>query len=306
MTIAVRRAFTLIELLVVIAIIAILIGLLLPAVQKVREAAAMTKCRNNVKQLALALQNFHDVNKHFPPGGNSSNELSWHVFVLPYIEQDVLYKQFNLSAGTFDGSNGTGPGKNALAANRIDGFLCPSCTVETMLNDANVDTPELINGVIYPYTTHYYGVMGPKGVNPVTGANYLVSNSPAATHGGFSQQGILGRDTKVAFKDIIDGSSNTFLIGEISWYSQAVGSRYRSWVRGCDTAPACGGCRNIATSINTPSIATFNDIAFGSMHPHGTHFAMADGSVRFVTEDVALSLLLSTASRNGGEVAIVP
>src|SRR5215831_2649498 len=96
-----RKAFTLIELLVVIAIIAILIGLLLPAVQKVREAANRSKCSNNLKQIVTALHAYHSAEGRFPPGDNRSNGLGFHVYILPYIEQENLYKQFNLTATSY-------------------------------------------------------------------------------------------------------------------------------------------------------------------------------------------------------------
>src|SRR5579883_3616595 len=144
-----RSAFTLIELLVVIAIIAILIALLVPAVQKVREAASRTQCQNNLKQFGVALHNFHDQYKGFPKAGKYSNQLSWHVYILPYIEQAPLYAKFDLSPGSFDAANGTGPNKNIYALNKIPTFMCPVCTIETMLTQSpphNVDAPELING----------------------------------------------------------------------------------------------------------------------------------------------------------------
>jgi prepilin-type N-terminal cleavage/methylation domain-containing protein len=308
-----RRGFTLIELLVVIAIIAVLIGLLVPAVQKVREAAARSQCQNNLHQIGLALHTFHDSYRGFPKAGKLSNELSWHVYLLPFIEQDNLYKQFDRSPGPFDGANGTGPMKNALALYRISIYLCPSSPAETMQtgpND-NVDTPELVNGTTPPYTAHYYGIMGPKGTNPATGQPYEYDD--VGGHGGFARQGVFQRDTvsqttspgpergsRIA--DITDGTSNTLMVGEISWVNTVTGTRYRSWVRGCDTAPVCAGSRNVVNAINSPSIATFNDIAFGSMHPGGANFVMADVSVRFIQEGIDLGTYRALASRNGGEV----
>jgi prepilin-type N-terminal cleavage/methylation domain-containing protein/prepilin-type processing-associated H-X9-DG protein len=307
-----RRGFTLIELLVVIAIIGILIGLLLPAVQKVREAANRMKCANNMKQLGIALHNFHGTHGAFPKAGKISNELSWHVFILPFIEQDALYKQFSFVSGSYCGSSGTGPNKNIHAVqNEIKMFMCPASTAEKMLLTApnNVNAPEEVNGVA-PYTTHYYGVMGPKGNNP-SGKAYPWSN--VGSQGGYALDGIFMADTNTAstapgpdigyaFSDILDGTSNTFLLGEMSWVNNITGTRYRSWVRGCDAANlVCAGCRNVAAGINTPSIALFNDIAFGSQHTGGCNFCFGDGSVRFMSENINMSTYLSLASRDGGE-----
>src|SRR5436190_23807607 len=130
-----REAFTLIELLVVIAIIAILIGLLLPAVQKVREAANRAQCQNNLHQIGTALHNYASVNNRFPPGGVSANETSWHVHLLPFLELQNLFNQFNLSAGQYDA--GTMAGRNAVAFNRVAVFLCPSSPADTMLQGGN-------------------------------------------------------------------------------------------------------------------------------------------------------------------------
>jgi prepilin-type N-terminal cleavage/methylation domain-containing protein/prepilin-type processing-associated H-X9-DG protein len=308
-----RRAFTLIELLVVIAIIAILIGLLLPAVQKVREAAARMKCSNNLKQIALALHNYHDSFGGCPRAGKRSNELSWHVYVLTFIEQDNLYRQFRFVAGAFNGPPGNrGPLKNELAFNKISVYHCPSCPIDKMqLNPPHfANPPELVNGEA-PFTTNYYGIMGPKGTNPATGQPYLFDN--VGPHGGFARQGIFMRDTVIPnpvtgpeignrFATITDGSSNTLMVGEISWFNNVTGTRYRSWVRGCDTAPVCAGSRNVVNAINAPSIALFNDIAFGSQHPGGANFALGDGSVRFIAQTIPLGTYRALASCDGGEV----
>src|SRR5262249_25010700 len=155
-----------------------------------------------------------------------------------------------------------------------------------------------------PYTTHYYGVLGPKGTNPAGGAPYRWLDSGA--HGGSAQQGVSQQETPPRIADVADGPSNSLAVGELSWVNNDSAPRYRSWIRGCHNSTACASARNVALAINTPGIATFDDIAFGSMHPGGANFCLADGSVHFVAETVNLGVYKSLASRDGGEVAALP
>ena len=298
-----RHGFTLIELLVVIAIIAVLIGLLLPAVQKVREAANRMKCSNNLKQIGLALHNYHNSHGSLPPGGMSANETSWHVHILPFLEQEALFRNFDLRPGAYTSGGPQQTGRNGEAVrNKMAQYLCPSAGFERVQTGGphNVHAPELIDGVP-PYTTHYYGNMGPKGPNPATGQDY--AHREVGSHGGFASQGVFECDSRIGFKDITDGTSHTFLVGEVSWTNSLTGTRYRSWMRGCERPRNSwiAGCRNVATAINSPSIQVFNDIAFGSMHPGGANFLLCDGSVRFVVQAIPLGVYRASASRNGGE-----
>ena len=123
-----RSAFTLIELLVVIAIIAILIALLLPAVQKIREAAARMQCQNNIRQLAIGLHSYYDTAKGFPKANQSPIELSWHVFVLPHIEQQNLFAKFNLP--TVATSYNTAPNNQIAVDACIAIYQCPACPIQ--------------------------------------------------------------------------------------------------------------------------------------------------------------------------------
>jgi prepilin-type N-terminal cleavage/methylation domain-containing protein len=297
-----RRGFTLVELLVVIAIIGVLVALLLPAVQSAREASRRMQCQGNMRQLGIAAHNYHDVIGVFPSAGTSSNEFSWMVHILPFIEQKNLYDQFDFNKGLFTSGGPNQVGKNGLALNPIKTYLCSSSPIKRLPQGAphNINAPELVNGEA-PYTAHYYGVQGPKG-NGLGGAVYTFTGN--TTHGAFSTHGIMQCDGKVRGAQVTDGMSATFLFGEISWTSQVVGTRYRSWVRGCfDSSNASNPTRNVNSSINTYAIGVFNDIAFGSMHPTGCNFCLADASTRFVSQNISLGIYKAAASRDGDESA---
>jgi len=305
-----RKGFTLIELLVVIAIIAILIGLLLPAVQKVREAAARMKCQNNLKQLGLGVHSYHDTYSRFIPAGSTVTWLSWHVGILPYIEQTALFNKVSQTAGNY-----ITIGKYDIPVNnRVATFLCPSQTeAEKMIlaptPPHNVNLPEVINNQP-PYTTHYYGVAGPAGVNPITAGNYIYEiNDP--THGRMGKQGMFQRTDTVKLENITDGTSNTLMVGEMSWSpgpitpSNIAGTRFRGWARGCDDptiTQVCGGIKTISNAINAYSNTLFNEMPFGSQHTGGTNFAMGDASVRFLNASININAYRAAASYNGGEV----
>lgn len=303
-----RRAFTLVELLVVITIIGILIALLLPAVQAAREAARRGQCSNNLKQLGLALLNYESTFGSFPPAAINSNQMTWRTLILPGLEQDSLYQRVNFRGG----STAAGvvvfntQGREQIGLERVDAFLCPSSVGPADIRSPN--NPVTVAGVaVYPYTAHYYGVLGPIGLNPITNANYQ-TQYPGTWFGDCATQGTSGYPAGIKLADISDGTSNTFLLGELAWRGM---DRYRAWTWGFYTDPsgtALLGSKNVMYPINsklppaTPNVG-HNQIAFGSQHPGGCQFAMADGSARFVSQTIDQVTYLATASRNGDEPA---
>lgn len=316
-----RSGFTLIELLVVIAIIAVLIALLLPAVQQARESARRTQCKNNMKQLGLALHNFHDSFKHFPAGAQAMvnktplvdstmiSGTSWMVFILPYIDQAPLYNLYDFTIAF-----NTLPNPTNVGAMVIPGYYCPSGPPPKTYLDPNT------NMTTNP-STHYYGVMGPAGgttsptVNTYNGTVYNYTVLSPGSNGSFSTEGILGQYQDATgnvstgyfgtFATILDGSSNTFIVGELSkTLPSGQPNQYRGWIRG--QAAGSGATKNVTNSINSTfynGSNNFNDLSFASNHTGGCHFLMADGSTHFISENIDMSLYKALASQKSSEPA---
>lgn len=287
------RGFTLVELLVVIAIIGILVALLLPAIQAAREAARRTECASNLKQLGMAMHNYHDTWKQFPLPGMIANELGWTVSILPQIEQQAIADRMNYNAGSI-----TAATKMEHASNRIKTYLCPSATA--------IDLKTKFAGEVWPagstelvWTAHYYGVLGPRGTNSATGQAYACVNLTEA-FGGECQQGVMWQYAS-NLRDVLDGTSNTYLLGEISWKDMPY---FRAWIRG-KFGDSRGTLYLLSKSLqyplNSKNTTYWNSVAFGSMHPGGALFTMADASTRFVSDSIDFDVYLATGSKDGGE-----
>lgn len=286
--------FTLIELLVVIAIIAILIALLLPAVQQAREAARRTQCRNNLKQIGLALHNYHASFNAFPIGhqysgnfdGNPNNAeggngFGWTFYLLPYIEQAPLYLQFRpefpLSNENFPQSNDT-PGSNRiLAATVVPNMRCPSDVVP----DAKDFGVAGNSGRMLPQATTSY-----KG-----SAGSFFNNSQGTE--AMNQQrfnGLFYRDSRVRIRDIPDGTSNTLMAGEFTWNLSQATRMYGavSATLGYAMGASNGLLSNAEFGINPPANSAGNILnsSWHSLHTGGALFLFADGDVRFISQNI--------------------
>jgi prepilin-type N-terminal cleavage/methylation domain-containing protein/prepilin-type processing-associated H-X9-DG protein len=298
-----KRGFTLIELLVVIAIIAILIALLLPAVQQAREAARRTQCKNNMKQLGLALHNYHDVFDMFPNSMHSyyaagvrdrtnARNHSWMVGILPYIEQTPLYNAISTEDQLY---GQTLPSGELITSQKITEFLCPS--------DTYIEAGEHYDLA----TTNYAGSQG-----------FDWWRRKGTVH-----EGVFSLEAKVKIRDIKDGTSNTIAVGEVNSTGQKSGGR-----KGGAGQPRNGGgeavfrqwsvsitheviASNAGYQLTTPDAAAAEDTTWwknapyamgpyyiaahpvnsdwpgpSSLHTGGAQFLLADGSVRFISENI--------------------
>ena len=304
-----RSAFTLVELLVVIAIIGILVALLLPAVQAAREAARRMQCSNNLKQLALALHNYEGTYKTFPPAGIDSNQMSWVVMLLPFIEQQPLFANFNFTQGAWNASNRIA----VVQGVKIQAIRCPSSPRDTHFSIFNVTGVAANQIEADVMTLHYHAVLGPR--TSVNDQPYNFLGTTALAFGPVATQGVFGKTRQVTttyfvsekspMPEITDGTSNTLLLGEFSWKGYLYWRPFtRGWYSDVRGTLVYAG-KNVFYPINSKFSDFWNDGSFGSMHPGGAQFARADGSANFVSQTVDMAVYRSTASRNGGEPAVI-
>jgi prepilin-type N-terminal cleavage/methylation domain-containing protein len=303
--------FTLIELLVVIAIIGILIALLLPAVQKIREAAARMSCSNNLKQLALACHNFQDSQSvlpydNSPEAGNSTKwgadgpNWSWIAHALPYIEQGPLYSQLAAAGGGSNIDSVTiAQAKNAGINATIPTLFCPSdnAKTNTTLQSNRADLGGYVVGL-----TNYKGV---SGANWAWGG-FVVSGTGSTrggTNGLADGDGVFYRgdgSKRKTLNDIKDGTSNTFLIGE----DIPSMNRWCSWPYSNNAVGTCAIPPNYGVNANPPITDPSNWVniySFHSYHLGGLQFAYADGSVHFISQNIDLATYRAMATMAGGE-----
>lgn len=302
-----RRAFTLVELLVVIAIIGILIALLLPAVQAAREAARRSSCTNNLKQLGLAVHNYHDVYQMLPisismwaEGPNPSavhNGKGWILSSLPYLEQKPLFDQFQ-AAGVFVTEMTTWQTNatcQALMKTRLPVIECPSDV------SAKTSTQTAQWGGIEVAVTNYKGCIGDTRMG---GAASIHPGTEPDCHNTVRCNGIFYRNNyqdKLRLAHIEDGTSGTFMIGEDVPVQNIHSAAYYS---NGDYA-SCHAPLNYFPKPPTPG-DWWNVISFRSMHPGGANFCMADASVRFISQSIDYNLYRALSTKARGEAVSVP
>lgn len=289
--------FTLVELLVVIAIIGVLVALLLPAVQAAREAARRTHCMNNVKQIGLALQNYHSQQKHFPPGASKHESedavgLSWRVHILPFLELSNIYNEINPLP------NG-GATSYMHQKTPIQAYLCPS-----------MDPPSTDPNAVQ--AAHYSAVSG-------TNTSDEVIDLEDISCGDIDISGIFFPASYTRIAQIADGTSHTFAVGERTYI-------FRDWLSGATwygeppTGEICmGSTNNVRFPINA-SLDEFgyyrfdpkappgaqrtmrlNELPYGSVHNGGAHFGYADGSVHFLSDAINYTTFQAMSTKAGGE-----
>ena len=293
------RGFTLIELLVVIAIIAILITLLLPAVHQSRDAARRTQCKNNMKQMGLALHNYHDVHNAFPPGWiavnnrvqnahDGLNGAGWGTMILPYLEQAPLYSTFNPNLAIHD------PANVPFIDNVLPAWQCPSDPKPDKWQIEEEGSPGTVLAELP--TANYIGVFG---TDDLHGCENSPGMAPVASNGQCKGDGIFYHNSKVRIRDITDGTTNTLLVGErktdisLGWFSTWPGMV-------AEGEEAFQRILGAADHVPNDPAAHLDD--FSSNHVGGAQFVLGDGSVRFISENIDKGVYQGLATIQGGEV----
>ena len=300
-----RSGFTLIELLVVIAIIAILIALLLPAVQQAREAARRSSCKNNLKQIGLALHNYHDTFSSFPPGGitmgnccGTRSHASWPIFILPQIEKSNLYERYNFERRNEDGANAF------VRVQNVPVYNCPSD-----INVGKVERPESGPGRGLNYAHSSY-----RAVSGRTNHCGWLDNAqglclPREWQGLLHWVGHRGSRTAHQFRDVRDGTSNTVCVGEYhtisrsrrgtfwaytytSYNQSSLSEQARTYIADYNRCVRIGG-RGGSNACKR---------GWGSFHPGGIQFLFVDGKVKFLSNNMNRLTLAQMGTINGGEI----
>jgi prepilin-type N-terminal cleavage/methylation domain-containing protein/prepilin-type processing-associated H-X9-DG protein len=324
-----KRGFTLVELLVVITIIAVLIALLLPAVQAAREAARRMACSNNLKQIGLALHNYHTALGSFPPGyistvGPNDNPgvmaddrgpgWGWAAMTLPYLEQNNIYAQINFNKDVADPINAV------VRTTSLPVFLCSSDTgdrtfkVNVRGDSSPYVTPLTVGGTpVLVAHSNYVGVFGNPEITPDPGFLAQISAYPWRS---IAHRGMFCRNIAVSIRDVIDGTSNTLFVGErcsglayVTWTGAVTGGQVPpkapdpyGW--GPEGAPILilghtGDSADVPP--HTPNSAVCHVDDFWSWHPQGANFLMVDGSVRLINDTINPRTWWALGTRAGGE-----
>ncbi|HEY3967382.1 MAG TPA: DUF1559 domain-containing protein [Planctomycetaceae bacterium] len=326
-----RTGFTLIELLVVIAIIAVLVSLLLPAVQQAREAARRSQCKNNLKQIGLALHNYHDSCRVFPPGyvdfnGNPNstpdNDLGpgwgWATFLLPHMDQGNIYNQINFNLGVGLGANAQ------ISQTPLTAFQCASDGLQDPfpVYDSSFGTPlTTVAHSNYVGCNGWIECFGGAGGNPQPGPSADGLNGTYGKAGA----GLFYRNSKNSAANVTDGLSNTIFVGERSsnhapatWTGSVTGGRCPAWMAVQPPAPyspppspaydnadfgeALIFAHCNATHLPNADFPVFDPDTYYSFHAGGCHFLFGDGSVRFISSFVNGNTYQYLATIAGGEV----
>jgi len=310
-----KVGFTLIELLVVIAIIAILIALLLPAVQQAREAARRTQCKNNMKQIGLALHNYESTTTCFPPGSNFAlgwdRVPNWRLHIFPYLEQANLYARMDFNV-SFNGNVAT-TNTTALSNNKIAAYICPSSPLDPNSSIGN-------NNGQRTQIPMYVGI---SGATPDIAGRTVGS---ASNYGGFyTNNGMLLHNQQTRIRDAVDGTSNVMMVAEQSgrvgttdmrsgYYGGYTGTNNFGTPSGAPvSATVPGGADSWSTGltsvqyrINSPTLAAGSNNPYdantviNSFHVGGIHGLLGDGSVRFLSENMDMGVLQNLCSRDDG------
>ncbi|MEW4563323.1 DUF1559 domain-containing protein [Bremerella sp. JC770] len=310
-----RKGFTLVELLVVIAIIGVLIALLLPAVQQAREAARRMQCQNNLKQIGLALHNYHGTFNRLPLGNNgivnaagtkyNGHGWTWQAAILPFLEQGPLFDAVSGDDGYGTEAGGSGSGKPTIVLETtVQVFWCPSQPGDV------IKGPQKYGDGDQP--SNYNGNMGTRigngGDNCTDGLSTL-EEMQTDPWGCMNGNGVFFVDSKIRFEDVIDGLSSTIFVSEVV---DTGGDQIGHFSSGCDRhAMFAGGADSnpptemseylIAAEGNDPINGGAEEAA-GSWHAGGAQFLMGDGSVRFLSENMDMPTYQGLSTRNGREV----